>query len=230
MQQLNFDPLVDGGQPSGHSLSKTKETLRKCLEYLPIDADKLVSTDENSVPFGIGLDGLDVQDWLLLDQKNGNWAQSVWERGSFHSGARFATKSLSDACCFFCASMGNWADPAMILRQSPSSHAHIYADACFYDQQQKKFITHTKQAFEAVEKRFNERCLPVYMDGNHDLISPTMRLFSNESIFCLENTNGENHCWFAHLGDALKAMLVVLNRTSIVKPDEHSLFPRLDAA
>lgn len=230
MLQLDFDPLADGNQPPGLALSTTKDALRKCIEYLPIDADKLVSTDEGSVPFGIGLDNIDVQDWLLLDQKNGNWAQFVWERGSFHRGARFATKSLSDACCFFSASMGNWPDLSMILRQSPESHAHIYADACGYDQQQKKFITHTNQAFKAVEKRFYEHRLPVHMVGNHSLVSPTMRLFAYESIFCLQNTNGQNQCWFEHLGDALKAMLVVLNKTSIVKPDEHSLFPRLDAA
>ena len=155
MSQLDFDPLFDGDLPSGQSLSRARNALRKCSGHLPINADKFISTGVDSVTFGIGLDNGDVQDLLLLDQKNGNWAQFVWERGSFHSSARFATRSLSDACCFFSASMGKWPELNLVLRKSPESHAHIYADACCYDQVQKKFITHKKQAFDAIEKRLD---------------------------------------------------------------------------
>lgn len=230
MPHLDIDPYTDAGQPTGIKLSNTRDTLRKSCEYLPAGFDKLVSTEMNSVPFGICLEHIDLRDWLLLDQKSGNWAQFVWERGSFHKSALFVTKSLSDACNFFSISSGHWPDLHKILRISEESHAHIYAKACEYDHKQKKYIVHTKRAFEAVEKRFQEHRLPVHMDENNNLVSPTLRLFALDNIFCLENSNCQNQCWFGHLGDALQAMLVVLEKTSIVKPDQYSLFPQLDAA
>lgn len=227
--QLDIDPYADGAQPTGPTFTKTKETLRKCAEFLPANAPQIISMEKDSIPFGLGLDSLDVQDWLLLNQSNNQWAQATWERGSFYETAVFTTKSLSDACNFFIALRRFWPDINTILQMSESNRAHIYADACKSDLDLRKMVMDIKQAFVAVETRFQEHRLPVHFDGDRALVAPTLRLFSHEDIFCLENQNGQNQCWFGHFGDALTAMLSILTKTSIVKPDEHSLFPWLDA-
>ncbi len=227
MTQLNVLPDSEGPGFSGLDLSAKRDGLRKISGLVAYSGKHMLSVNENDVPFGLGLDMLDVQDWVLYDRANGRWAGAHWERGLFNQRARFTTTSFSDACTFFVAEFGRWGNLFDMLQTIPGQPKHIYADAMSANIKTGQFEIDIRAAFRAVEKRFMEHGIIGRLSTADELVGAKAKLFLHQGMYCIEahgNSGTKNKCWFSNIGLALKAFILVAMDRSVIVADRQSIF------
>lgn len=228
MQHLAVTPLIDGDGtldgPLGLDLTHMRDGLRKVSGLTKMPGRHLFGMETNSIPFGLGLDMDDVQEWVLFDRHANRWAGAHWERGRFEAKANFTTQSFCDACTFFLAEFGRWDNLFELLKKEQGKPAHVYADAIQFDPDAGKITTDIRGAFMAVEKRLRQNRMQGIVSDVGDLVAPGIRLYARQEAYCLECTTNGNQCWFSSIGWALKAFILVVLKRNILPLDRKSVF------
>lgn len=204
--------------------NSTKECLNLCADELEKSELVIRAVEKDNVPFGIGLDFDDVQEWLFLNK--GMWCSVHWERGSFEKSATFATPVLSDACNFFAASNGYWGGLFNIIYSRANAHQYVFADCYGFDHSSGKMTLDVTSALKNMAQLLWDDDMPVAVSPLDALESSHLRLYEMGGAFCLENKLQNQRCWFVDLGLALKCFILILKDKFVVQPDAASLFCR----